>query len=58
MEKRKKLIRKMKKQVKRNNTYSISSNDNSFTNLSRSSNKPNNRTKWNIYKSWRRSSKK
>ena len=41
-------MKKLKKQVKRNYTYSFSSNNNSFTNTCRSSNKLDNRTEWNI----------
>ena len=44
----KKIIIKVKKQVKRNNFNSVSSNNNCFINFSSSSNKPNNRAKWNI----------
>ena len=38
MKERKKLIKKIKKEVKRNNTCSFSSHNNSFINFSRSSN--------------------
>ena len=46
-----KMLKQIKRQVKRNNTNCISSNNNSTINISRSSNKLNNRTKWNIFKS-------
>ena len=49
--KSKKIIKKVKKQVKRNYFNSVSSNNNCFINFSSGSNKPNNRAKWNIYKS-------
>ena len=43
-------LKRIKKQANRNNINSISSNNNSFINSSGSSNKSNNRTKWNICK--------
>ena len=43
MKKNKKTLKRFKRQVKRNNTYSFSSNDNCFINFSSGSNKPNNR---------------
>ena len=43
MKQKEKIIIKMKKQVKRNNINSISSNNNSVTNTSKCSNKSNNR---------------
>ena len=45
-----KMLKQLKRQVKRNNTNCISSNNNSTINISRSSNKFNNRTKWDIFK--------
>ena len=58
MRKEMKRIVKIKNNVKRYNLNSVSSNNNSFTNTSRSSNKFNNRTKWNNNKSTNSSSNK
>ena len=57
MEKRKKLMRKMKKGVKRNNFNSVSRYNNCFINFSSSSNKFNNRKQRNFYKSTKCNSK-
>ena len=46
-------MKKLKNSVKRNNTNSVSSNNNCFINISRRSAKFNNGTKWNNIKSSR-----
>ena len=48
LKRRENTMEKVKKQVNRNNFNSISSNNNSIINISRSSNKSNFRTRGNI----------